>query len=172
MSGREIERNKRKVNLRITATENLKKAREIKLALLNPVAVEAVLAPISVQPEPRLVPILPEPTLAPTLPEPALVPVLHEPAYVCMECGSQNIFDTTLLDISHLQSFDKVHLYRDAKYNGDYKTVLEMLPKEAISGLCSALVNEAREGNDISGQHRTAGDSSYQLRAAGMIQFK
>jgi len=143
MSGRERDTKKRKVQYRILATEKLKKAREIKLALLNPVVVEAVLAPISVQPEPTLVPILPEPTLVPTLPEPALVPVLHEPAYVCMACGSKNIFDTTLLDISHLQSFDTVHLYRDAKYNGDYKTVLEMLPREAISVLCSALVNES-----------------------------
>ena len=134
MSGCEKDRNKRKVNLRIIGIENLKKARAIKLARLNPVVVEAVLALISVQPEPTLVPILPEP---------ALVPVLHEPAYVCMACGSQNIFETTLLDISHLQSFDTFHLYRDAKYNGDYKTVLEMLPREAISGLCSALINES-----------------------------
>jgi hypothetical protein len=153
MSGCEKDRNKRKVNLRITATENLKKARAIKLALLNSVVVEAILEPIPVVVEavivPTLVPDLPQPTIVPILPEPTLVPVFHEPAYVCMECGSQNIFDTTLLDISHLQSFDKVHLYRDAKYNGDYKTVLEMLPREAISGLCSALVNEARKRNVV-----------------------
>ena len=149
MSGCEKGNNKRKVNHRSLAIENLKIARAIKLARLNSVVVEAVLAPISVQPEPTFIPVLPGPTLVPTLPEPALVPVLHEPAYVCMECGSQNIFDTTLLDISHLQSFDSVHLYRDAKYNGDYKTVLEMLPREAISGLCPALVNEARKRNAL-----------------------
>ena len=108
MSGIERDRNKRKVNHRSIGTENLKKARAKKLAILNPIVVEAVLAPISVQPEPTFVPVLPEP---------ALVSVQHEPAYVCMACGSQNIFDTTLLDISHLQSFNTVHLYRDAKYN-------------------------------------------------------
>jgi len=88
MSGCERDTKKRKVNHRIIAIEKLKKAREIKLALLNPVVVEAVLAPISVQPEPTLVPDLPQPTIVPTIPEPSLAPVLHEPAYVCMACGS------------------------------------------------------------------------------------
>ena len=72
MSGREIDRNKRKVTMRITGTENLKKARAMKLALFNPVVVEAVLAPISVQSEPTLVPALPEPTIVPTIPEQSL----------------------------------------------------------------------------------------------------
>ena len=115
MSGCEKDNNKRKVNHRIIATEKLKKARAIKLALLNPVVVEAILEPIPVVIEAVLVP-----TLVPDLPQPTIVPTLPEPA--------------------------SVHLNRDAKYNGVYKTVLEMLPREAISGLCSALVNEARKG--------------------------
>ena len=68
MSGIERDRNKRRENLRITGIENLKKARAIKLALLNPVVVEAVLAPISVVVEALLVP-----TLLPVLPQPTIV---------------------------------------------------------------------------------------------------
>ena len=68
MSGREIDRKKRKVNLRITGTENLKKARAMKLVILNPVVVEALLEPIPVVVEALLVP-----TLLPVLPQPTIV---------------------------------------------------------------------------------------------------